>query len=94
MNIFKLTYWCLRQLSYKSVDQLIKQSKIKDKEIIIDPSAVSVLFHETKQQILKLLVNKDLNIREIENMTGLNPGSIKRHLFEIYWFCIYTFTNN
>ena len=70
-------------MSYKSDDQNVKQSIIEEERVISDPSAVSVLFHDKKQEILKLLINSDLNIREIENKTGLNPGTIKRHLDDL-----------
>lgn len=70
-------------MSYEAGDNIVEISKIKEKTVIHDPSAVSVLFHEKKQEILKLLVEKDLNIREIENKTGLNPGTVKRHLDDL-----------
>jgi predicted transcriptional regulator len=70
-------------MSYKAGDQEVKISKIDEKNVISDPSAVSVLFHDKKQEILKLLIIQDLNIREIENKTGLNPGTIKRHLDDL-----------
>ncbi|MHA1990893.1 MAG: winged helix-turn-helix domain-containing protein [Candidatus Hodarchaeales archaeon] len=71
-------------MSYKAGDQEVKVSKINEEIIISDPSAVSVLFHDKKQEILKLLIKNDLNIREIENKTGLNPGTIKRHLDDLF----------
>ena len=70
-------------MSYDAGENEVKISKIKEKTVIHDPSAVSVLFHEKKQEILKLLVENDLNIREIENKTGLNPGTVKRHLDDL-----------
>ena len=70
-------------MSYDAGNNVVKVSEIKEKTIIEDPSAVSVLFHEKKQEILKLLVENDLNIREIENKTGLNPGTVKRHLDDL-----------
>jgi predicted transcriptional regulator len=70
-------------MSYKAGDQEVKISKIDEESLISDPSAVAVLFHDKKQEILKLLINQDLNIREIENKTGLNPGTIKRHLDDL-----------
>jgi DNA-binding transcriptional ArsR family regulator len=70
-------------MSYKAGSQIIKISEIQEEVFISDPSAVSVLFHEKKQEILKLLVKEDLNIKDIENLTGLNPGSIKRHLDDL-----------
>lgn len=70
-------------MSYNADESTLKVSKIKDIEIIRDPSAVSSLFHDKKQEILKLLVEKDLNIRDIQNETGLNPGNIKRYLDDL-----------
>ena len=70
-------------MSYKAGEIQIKQSAIKDEKIISDPSTIAILFHEKKQEILKLLIEKDLNIREMENQTKLNPGTIKRHLDDL-----------
>ena len=70
-------------MSYKAGDRQIKQSEIEKTKKISDPSAVSILFHEKKQELLKLLIENDLNIREMENLTKLNPGTIKRHLDDL-----------
>ena len=47
---------------------------------ISDPKVVHVLFHEQKQQILKLLIENELNLKEIRDLTKINPGTVKRHL--------------
>lgn len=58
-------------------------SKIKDVITIKDPSAVPVVFHEKKSIILKLLVDKEMTIIDLKHATGMNPGTIKRHLNDL-----------
>ncbi|MFX0015998.1 MAG: ArsR family transcriptional regulator [Promethearchaeota archaeon] len=58
-------------------------SDIPESKIISDPSTVPVLFHEKKQMILNLLLEKELNIMELKQETNLNPGTIKRYLDDL-----------
>ncbi|MHA1516462.1 MAG: helix-turn-helix domain-containing protein [Candidatus Heimdallarchaeaceae archaeon] len=58
-------------------------SQIKDEVIIIDPSAVPIIFHQQKGDILKLLIEKDMTIIDLKHKTGLNPGTIKRHITDL-----------
>ena len=51
--------------------------------ILSDPSAVAIVFHEKKGMILKLLIEKEMTIIELKHATGLNPGTIKRHLDDL-----------
>ena len=63
-----------------------QQEKIdlQDEINIYDYSVVSVLFHDKKQEILKLLIDKELTIIEIsKKLDGLNPGTVKRHLTDL-----------
>jgi DNA-binding transcriptional ArsR family regulator len=51
---------------------------------ITDYAVVSVLFHEVKQEILKLLIFDELTIIEIsKRLNNLNPGTVKRHLTDL-----------
>ncbi len=61
-------------------DEIVDIPKVK---IISDPAAVPVLFHIKKQLILKLLLEKELNIMELKQETNLNPGTIKRYLDDL-----------
>ncbi|MFX0066180.1 MAG: winged helix-turn-helix domain-containing protein [Candidatus Hermodarchaeota archaeon] len=70
-------------MSKKITNAQIQQSSIPEEKKITDHSAVSVLFHEKKQEILKLLIEKDMNINELKNAIKLNPGTIKRHIDDL-----------
>lgn len=50
---------------------------------ISDPEVVSVLFHEKKQSILKLLMRGEKNIMDLKKELKMNPGTIKRHLDDL-----------
>ncbi|MHA1730172.1 MAG: ArsR family transcriptional regulator [Promethearchaeota archaeon] len=54
--------------------------EVKNMAEITDPSIILVLFHEKKMELLKLLLEKDMNIQDLKKATGINPGTIKRHL--------------
>lgn len=62
-----------------------KEEKLQPKEEIIltDPCAVPIVFHEKKGQILKLLIKKEMTIIDLKHATGMNPGTIKRHLDDL-----------
>ena len=57
--------------------------KIKEEATITNPSAVPIVFHEKKGMLLKLLVEKEMTIIDLKKETGLNPGTIKRHLEDL-----------
>ncbi|NVM01988.1 MAG: winged helix-turn-helix transcriptional regulator [Candidatus Helarchaeota archaeon] len=59
---------------------VVKDKQIENEMLITDPSTVPVLFHEKKQMILKLLIDKEMTIIDLKNETKMNPGTIKRHL--------------
>lgn len=50
---------------------------------ISDPDVVSVLFHEKKQDILRLLIHGEKNIMDLKKELKMNPGTIKRHLDDL-----------
>jgi predicted ArsR family transcriptional regulator len=53
---------------------------INEEMLLSDPSVVAILDHEMKQELLMLLIEKELNILEINKITEINPGTIKRHI--------------
>lgn len=53
--------------------------KLKDPD---DPK-LSIVVHKQKREVLKVLIENELNIKEIENITKINPGTIKRHLDDL-----------
>ncbi len=60
-----------------------KPSPQLDQMTITDPSAVAILFHEEKQQILGMLIRAEHTIQELSTSLGINPGTIKRHLVDL-----------
>lgn len=56
---------------------------IKDEILIESPVAIELLLHDQKKKILELLIEKDMNLMELKNVTGINPGTIKRYIFEM-----------
>jgi len=68
-------------------DLIDKSSQIDvpiDREkVITDANTLPVLFHEKKQTLLKILIDQEMNIIDLKNITGLNPGTIKRHLTDL-----------
>lgn len=74
-----------KQLSYKSNKDLTPNFE-KQQELIfenLDDPRVSVIIHKQKRDILKLLIDNELNIKEIQDLTKINPGTIKRHLDDL-----------
>ena len=65
-----------------SIEQ--SENTIKEEIQIQDPSVVSILFHDKKQEILRLLILEELTIIEISKKLGdLNPVTVKRHLTDL-----------
>ena len=56
---------------------------IKEELVVTDPCAVPIIFHEKKGQILKLLIEKEMTIIDLKHATGMNPGTVKRHLNDL-----------
>ncbi len=67
-----------------------KEEKLQLREEITltDPCAVPIIFHEKKGQILKLLIKKEMTIIDLKHATGMNPGTIKRHLDDLLLYKI------
>jgi predicted ArsR family transcriptional regulator len=59
------------------------KSSIKEEQIISDPSAVPVIFHKQKGEILKILIEREMTIIDLKHKTKLNPGTIKRHITDL-----------
>ena len=55
----------------------------KEEVTLTDPCAVPIVFHEKKGQILKLLIEKEMTIIDLKHATGMNPGTVKRHLDDL-----------
>ncbi len=60
-----------------------EKKDIKEEMIIEDPSTVSLLDHKKKQELLLLLIEKELNILQLSKATDINPGTIKRHIDQL-----------
>ncbi len=57
--------------------------KMQMEKTITDPDSVPILFHEKKQEILKLLIKNEMTIIDLKNALKMNPGTIKRHLNDL-----------
>ena len=60
-----------------------KPATIADHMLITNPATVPILFHPKKEEILRLLIKKEMTIIELKHATGLNPGTVKRHLTDL-----------
>ncbi|MFX0090681.1 MAG: winged helix-turn-helix domain-containing protein [Candidatus Hodarchaeota archaeon] len=56
---------------------------IEEEKLIVDHEAVPILFHPKKQMLLKLLVENEMTIIDLKRATGMNPGTVKRHLNDL-----------
>ncbi|MHA1746092.1 MAG: winged helix-turn-helix domain-containing protein [Promethearchaeota archaeon] len=50
---------------------------------VTDSELALTILHGKKKMILSLLLNNAMTIQEIKKETGLNPGTIKRHLIDL-----------
>ena len=50
---------------------------------VTDSELALTILHGKKKMILSLLLKKAMTIQEIKRDTGLNPGTIKRHLIDL-----------
>ena len=62
-----------------------KESSIEVKEEleISDPEKILIILHDKKREILKCIFQEGKTIQEIRDETGINPGTIKRHLTDL-----------
>ena len=44
------------------------------------PDVVPSLFHEKRQEILSILIDKEMTVYELKNTLNMNPGVVKRHI--------------
>lgn len=51
--------------------------------VVTDHEVVPIIFHEQKSKILKLLIDEEMTIIDLKHKTGLNPGTIKRHITDL-----------
>ncbi|TFG17384.1 MAG: ArsR family transcriptional regulator [Promethearchaeota archaeon] len=57
---------------------------VQDIILITDPEMARILLHDDKKRILTLLIQQDeMTIQELTNATGINPGTIKRHIDDL-----------
>ena len=77
-------------VQFKVVNKMSQKDKRKEEKLqpreeitLTDPSAVAIVFHEKKGQILKLLIKKEMTIIDLKHATGMNPGTVKRHLDDL-----------
>ncbi|MFW9924266.1 MAG: ArsR family transcriptional regulator [Candidatus Thorarchaeota archaeon] len=68
----------INEKSGKNVEQ-----SIKDEIQLTNPEAIPIIFHPKKEEILKLLISKEMTIIDISHATGMNPGTVKRHLDDL-----------
>lgn len=50
---------------------------------ISDPEVLSLFKSEGKQSILKMLIQREMNIYDLTTLLKLNPGTVKRHLDQL-----------
>ena len=63
---------------------IIKEDLFMEESISIsDPAKVVVILHEKKLIILEHLIKKAMTIQDLRKITGMNPGTIKRHLKDL-----------
>lgn len=58
------------------MDDFFKLNNVEDPKL-------PIIVHKQKREVLKVLIENELNIKEIENITKINPGTIKRHLDDL-----------
>ena len=54
--------------------------------IISDPNVIPSFNHEKKQILLRVLLKEAKTIMELSTATGMNPGTVKRHISELQKF--------
>lgn len=56
---------------------------IKDLLIVDDNDLALTVLHEKKKMILSELIHEAMTIQNLSIKTGMNPGTIKRHLMDL-----------
>lgn len=56
---------------------------IQESLTVTDSELALTILHGKKKMILSLLLNKSMTIQDIKKETGLNPGTVKRHLLDL-----------
>ena len=59
---------------------------LKDEMIVTDVDAISLFKSGGKQDILRVLMENEMNIHDLKNALKMNPGTIKRHLDQLLEF--------
>ena len=56
--------------------------------VISDPDVIPSFTHEKKQILLNILLKEAKTIMELSTETGMNPGTVKRHISDLQKFGI------
>ena len=56
---------------------------LQDEMIVKDVEAIALFRSEGKQDILRILMENEMNIHDLKNALKMNPGTIKRHLDQL-----------
>ena len=56
---------------------------IQDEIVLSDAEVISVFKSEGKQDILRILINREMNIHDLKNELNSNPGTVKRHIDQL-----------
>jgi len=67
----------------KSSERKRSNQTIQDELQLDNPEVIPVIYHKKKGEILKLLIEKEITIIELSHATGMNPGTVKRHLTDL-----------
>lgn len=59
---------------------------IKEEFTLEDPDAIAIFKSEGKQDILRILIDQEMNIHDLKNKLKLNPGTVKRHIDQLIEF--------
>jgi DNA-binding IclR family transcriptional regulator len=71
-------------MAHNNTDQKLPILPVEEKKIIFtDPKIIRIILHEQKLQILNIVLKEMKNIQELKDLTGINPGTIKRNLDEL-----------
>ncbi len=72
-------------LSYENNKLKPFEFDLNENEVLndIDDPKIGIIIHKQKRLLLKALIENELNIKQLEDLTKINPGTIKRHLDDL-----------
>ncbi|MCP4762431.1 MAG: winged helix-turn-helix transcriptional regulator [archaeon] len=65
------------------IPSLRKPITVKKVMELTDPGLILIILHEKRMKILKLLLDEAKTIQDLRKATGINPGTVKRHIEEL-----------